>query len=391
MSPIVRTLIEKGVRIPCPESVHVDADVDTDRIAQEGVVLHAGTRLFGEKTLICPGAEIGREGPVTLENCQVGPEVRLRGGYFKEAVFLDGASAGSGAHVREGTVLEEGSSIAHTVGLKQTILFPYVTLGSLINFCDCLLAGGTGPDNHSEVGSSYIHFNFTPNQDKATASLLGDVPRGVMLDQPPIFLGGQGGLVGPCRIAFGTVIAAGTIQRKDVPDPGFLVFGGGAGKEGRVPFRPGTYTGIERIARNNVVYTANLWALRLWVRRVRGLFPQDDFRAALHQGHLEKLDMGIRERVKRLRQLARKSRHQPLQERIPLIEGLFRTDNGEDPAQAEAAEAFLEPARKSVGKGSGRYLDWVRSLRPEEKNAGSRWLQGVVDGITERILSGSDT
>ena len=79
------------------------------------------------------------------------------------------------------------------------------------------MAGGTSRKNHSEIGSSYIHFNFTPHQDKATASLIGDVPRGVMLDQPPIFLGGQGGLVGPVRIAYGTVIPAGTICRAGHP------------------------------------------------------------------------------------------------------------------------------------------------------------------------------
>ena len=106
---------------------------------------------------------------------------------------------GPGAQVREGCLLEEEANGAHCVGLKQTILFPFVTLGSLINFCDCLMAGGTSRKDHSEVGSSYIHFNFTPDGDKTTASLFGDVPRGVMLDQPPIFLGGQGGAVGPVR------------------------------------------------------------------------------------------------------------------------------------------------------------------------------------------------
>jgi len=115
---------------------------------------------------------------------------------------------GSGSHVRDGTILEEQASVAHTVALKQTILFPFVTLGSLINFCDCFMSGGTDRKNHSEVGSSYIHFNFTPNQDKATASLIGDVPNGVMLNKNPIFLGGQGGLIGPCRLTFGTIIAA---------------------------------------------------------------------------------------------------------------------------------------------------------------------------------------
>jgi len=154
---------------------------------------------------------IGAEAPVTIENCQLGRGVKLKGGYFSGAVFLDGSNMGSGAHVREGTILEEEASGAHAVGLKQTVLLPFVTLGSLINFCDILMAGGASRKDHSEVGSSYIHFNYTPNQDKATASLVGDVPRGVLLNQKSIFLGGQGGLVGPARIAYGCVIAAGGI------------------------------------------------------------------------------------------------------------------------------------------------------------------------------------
>lgn len=53
------------------------------------------------------------------------------------------------------------------------------------------MAGGTSRKDHSEVGSSYIHFNYTPDGDKTTPSLICDVPRGVMLNQPPIFLGRQ--------------------------------------------------------------------------------------------------------------------------------------------------------------------------------------------------------
>ena len=185
-------LIQKGVIIPNPESVEIGSDIKIENISDDGVIIHSGCRLFGKSTLIMGQTEIGYESPVTIQDCQIGPQVMLKGGYFKESVFLEKASAGSGSHVREGCIFEEEAKIAHTVGLKQTILFPFVTLGSLINFCDCLMTGGTSRKDHSEVGSSYIHFNFTPNQDKATPSLLGDVPKGVMLDQLPIFLGGQG-------------------------------------------------------------------------------------------------------------------------------------------------------------------------------------------------------
>ena len=221
----IRQLLQKGVTIPNPDSVQIGDEVKLDRIAGDGVVIHAGCKIFGEKTLIMSGVVLGYEGPVTIEDCQVGPRVELKGGFFRRSVFLERASMGSEAQVRDGCILEEEASGAHAVGLKQTILFPCVTLGSLINFCDCFMAGGTSRKNHSEVGSSYIHFNYTPNQDKATPSLIGDVPRGVMLNQAPIFLGGQGGLVGPLRIEYGTVIAAGVIYREDVSEEGRLFFG----------------------------------------------------------------------------------------------------------------------------------------------------------------------
>src|SRR3989339_471847 len=213
MKNIVEMLIKKGVNIPNPATVFISDEVNIDRISGENVTIYGGCKIFGEKSLIMKNSQIGYEAPVTLENTFLGENTKLMGGFFNGAVFAGDNTFGSGAHVRKGTILEEEASAAHTVGLKQTILFPFVTLGSLINFCDCFMSGGTGRKNHSEVGSSYIHFNFTPNQDKATASLLGDVPHGVMLNQPPIFLGGQGGLVGPCRFAFGCLSAAGSIIR----------------------------------------------------------------------------------------------------------------------------------------------------------------------------------
>ncbi len=188
-------LIKRGVNIPNPLTIHLGDEVNLENISSHDVTLYPGCRIYGEKTVISAGVKLGYEAPVTVDNCQLGQMVELKGGYFTQSVFLEKSNMGSGAQVREACILEEQAGGAHCVGLKQTILFPFVTLGSLINFCDCLMAGGTSRKAHSEVGSSYIHFNFTPEGDKATASLIGDVPQGVMLNKPPIFLGGQGGMV----------------------------------------------------------------------------------------------------------------------------------------------------------------------------------------------------
>jgi hypothetical protein len=374
----LESLQQRGVVIPEPHSVQMDMHVDPDRIA-DGIVLHSGTKIFGAQTMIAQGCDIGREGPVTIENCYVGPGVQLKAGYFKNAVFLEGASLGFGAHVREGTILEEQASTAHCVGLKQTILMPFVTLGSLINFCDCLMAGGTSRENHSEVGSSFIHFNFTPNQDKATPSLLGDVPQGVMLDQSPIFMGGQGGLVGPCRIAFGTVSAAGTIVRKDQLKPDHLVFAGAGKGGGSIPWKPGRMGASNRILANNLVYIGNLCALREWYVHVRRMFISDRFPEILLHGLVKTLDMGLDERFKRLRTYYHQLNGPSVIERFDGFQGRLR-ESLRYGAENARRDRFLDEMTSQQASGAS-YIETVRSLAPETRLAGTHWLQSIVDQV----------
>jgi UDP-N-acetylglucosamine/UDP-N-acetylgalactosamine diphosphorylase len=297
--------------------------------------------------------------------------------------------------MREGCILEEQSSGAHCVGLKQTILFPYVTLGSLINFCDCLMAGGTGRRNHSEVGSSYIHFNFTPEGDKATPSLLGDVPRGVMLNQPPIFLGGQGGLVGPLRVGYGNVVAAGTILRRDVLERNKLIIG--KTHQGLVTdYVPRTYHGLNRIVKNNVFYLANLMALEQWYIHVRRpFFASQELGEAVYRGLLETLALSQRERAGRLKSMAdiiagaldqtgprgrSADRKREFCEAIaPLCEDLDRERAGL--IGADERELFLTALREHVGEKRGPYLEVIQGLPLSVAEQGVRWLERIVHGL----------
>ena len=298
-------LMDKGVTLLNPESIFIGQEVDLDRISGTDVTIYPGVRILGEKTLICNGAEIGKEAPVTIENCYVGPDTFLKGGFFQGACFAGKNSFGSSAHVREGTIFEEEASAAHCVGLKQTILFPYVTLGSLVNFCDCFMAGGTDRKNHSEVGSSFIHFNYTPNQDKATPSMMGNVYQGVFLNQNPIFLGGQGGLVGPCRIGFGCLTAAGSIIRKDELKCDRLLLGGSL-REASIAKGVEIYKNVSRVYNNNITYIASFISLLNWYREIRSLFTNDFFSEELYNGMVLTLEIAIDERVKRLEEFVNK-------------------------------------------------------------------------------------
>jgi len=391
-------LIEKGVDIPNPLTLDIGDEVKTDQISGQGVRIYPGCRIYGEDTVISAGAQIGYEGPVTVENCQLGPNVELKHGYFKKAVFLEKASMSLGAHVREGCILEEQANGAHCVGLKQTILFPFVTLGSLINFCDCLMAGGTSRKDHSEVGSSYIHFNFTPDSDKTTPSLIGDVPRGVMLNRPPIFLGGQGGIVGPVRMGFGNVVAAGTILRNDVTEDDKLIIG--KSHRGRViDFVSGNYPGLPRILANNIIYLSNLTALEQWYIHVRKpFFDSQEFGELIHAGLLDKVSLAKKERLKRLEAMAGKMPRSPegrdqgrsgtakvqFRDHIQQVSELFNSDPASGTAVGERGR-FLDAFFTHRENHDGSYIEVIQGLPESLSKEGTHWLDQVVEELCRQV------
>ncbi|MCJ7617925.1 MAG: protein GlmU, partial [Desulfobacterales bacterium] len=242
----------------------------------------------------------------------------------------------------------------------------------------CFMSGGTSKKDHSEVGSSYVHFNFTPNQEKATASLIGDVPNGVMLNQRPIFLGGQGGLVGPCRLAFGTVIAAGSICRKDELRPGRLIFEG-LKKSGNIPFTSGMYRSFKRIMVNNIIYIANLIALMQWYLKVRSKFISDDFPDILFDGLKEKLNMAIDERIRKLKDFCQ---NQPDFYRIEESFNKMRSNEGDKSLR----DTFLKDIDFGIEKSGVNYISVIKELDNASSEIGTKWLQGIVDNVTEGIF-----
>jgi UDP-N-acetylglucosamine/UDP-N-acetylgalactosamine diphosphorylase len=396
----IEALIQKGVNIPNPATVFVGDDIDVERISPDGVTLYSGTKLTGAKTLIMPGSVLGYETPVTVENCLLGPGTQLKGGYFQESVFMGDNVFGSGGHVRTGCILEEQANAAHTVGLKQTILFPFVTLGSLINFCDCLMAGGTSRKDHSEVGSSFIHFNYTPNQDKATASMMGNVYQGVMLNRQPVFLGGQGGLVGPVRIAFGCISAAGSIIRNSEDRCDRLIMGGTM-RSASVQWRPGIYTRPDRILTENIYYISGLYALKAWYHFVRTLFTWDGMSQTLVSGLQANIDVCIQERIKRLSAFAEKLEqskdillqrgkgqgspsvdvHDTVLGKLTRLSSILDQAENDIKAPGPDGETFIQHIDTKNNDSKKDYVGFIQNLDESISTLGSAWLKGIEDRI----------
>jgi len=257
------------------------------------------------------------------------------------------------------------------------------------------------------VGSSYIHFNYTPNQDKATASLIGDVPKGVMINQAPIFLGGQGGLIGPSRIGYGTVIAAGTVYRQDFPEGGKLIRQGDTSLR-ETEFIAGYYGSLKRRLSNNVYYITNLLALKEWYAHVRQPFFQlHDMGQELYEGLQDTLDIAIKERLKRLKDLSEKMKvsveiAQRIHEKNTMQETLLRqksefcknwgkieevfTGRHEQSVDTKNRDTFVTIIHDKINE-EDNYIKVIQGLDKDTSTLGTSWLQNIVNHITNTIFN----
>lgn len=297
---MINQLLERGVRIPAPNAVVLE-DIVPERIAP-GAVIYPGSILRGQKTWIGRDSVIGEGGGALIENVQIGKNARVMQGVYRDCTLLDRVIVRNGAEIREGTLLEEGAELGHTVGLKQTIFFPNVVAGSLINFCDALITGGTSRKVHSEIGSCMALYNFTPQGDKF-ASRFGDVEHGVLLNRKPIFVGGQTQIVSPVLVEFGAVIAAGSKLTKDVP-PDTLF--SSPGRDFEVAFDASVIWRPDVKIQKTQGYIQQLELLKLWYQNVRLVVLNGDENRPLMTAAIERIQSGIDERHKRLKSFVQK-------------------------------------------------------------------------------------
>lgn len=374
MEKRIQKLADKGVVIVDPRQTYIAPEVDLDRI-YAGSVLFPGCRLTGERTLIGTGTQIGTEGPAVIHNSIIGARAEVSSGYLADATLLPKAKAGANSHFRAGTLLEEYASTAHCVGLKQSILMYSVTLGSLINFCDVLISGGSSRKEHTEVGSGFIHFNFTPwgkNGDKATPSLVGNVTEGVFLDQKRIFLGGLSGMVGPSTVGFGAMTPAGQVIRHSVTEStmhaetGVSIdkswsFSGAAFSKKR----------FKQIYQKNAEFLAQLYALKEWylqIRLRRSLLKEDQELSLVLNGAVETIRLCMKERIERYNSLA-------AEWSLPVME--------EPPESRDGGAAALSVDwRPELA-----YDEWVLGLTREEKQKLHEWILGTAEYFKNDIFS----
>ena len=419
----IAALIGRGVVIPSPEHLFIAQDVPLEAIAP-GVVLHPFTRLSGGGTRLDAGAVIGASGPATLENAWVGKgavvgrqgAVTLRdttvgagailgAGIAENSVFLGREgdapdfTTGAGFRTRKGTLYEEGANSAQFTDTKMTILLPWVTLGSNLNWCYLLVAGGTGPQMgaFTEIGSGAIHFNFTPRGDKATGSLLGNVCDGVFLRTPRLFIGGNVSLIGPIVAAPGAMTPAGGRHAGQL-SPGMNAPLTPPAADALEAFDPEVYGGILPVYQSQVRMIGELSALVAWYEHIRlRLAGTDASRAALYQRGLDMVWMNLRERIHQMSEFAARVEHsvvrlertrpadariaqqRALVKRWPELAALLAERAGQaTPPPPELIRALEQVASQDTG---AAYTLMIRALPEEAVRKGRDWLRRVAGTV----------
>jgi UDP-N-acetylglucosamine/UDP-N-acetylgalactosamine diphosphorylase len=204
--------------------------------------------------------------------------------------------------------------------------------------------------------------------------------------------------VGPSRIAYGTIIAAGTIQRGDVDLKGQLVQAAGAlAPASQQPFDPCRYGTIRRLILRNLEYCGQIIALKTWYETVRVPFMTgNEFHQRAAGGLLKNVELIYAERIQRLKDVTdriqlsltglRAEDSLSAQDQEAMTEQNHWVDRWPDVAarlQDLAGEAAAGGPVLNGLKNTGRgYLATIQSADEETRKTVRDWLQSIVDSHT---------
>lgn len=191
---LVMEWLDQGVTIHAPEYVRLGPMVTLE----PGAVLHGPCELYG-KTHVARGAEIYSNTWIKdsnlAEGCVIHPFSHLDG-----ATVGKDCTAGPYARLRPGAVMEQGSKVGNFVEMKKSVLGE----GSKANHFTYL--GDTEVGTGVNIGAGTITCNYDGvNKHKTTI-------------EDNAFIGSNSSLVAPVRVGKNSLVGAGSVITKDIPE-----------------------------------------------------------------------------------------------------------------------------------------------------------------------------
>ena len=190
----------------------------TDRLLSSGAILHQGASIVvGPNAVVEPGAEL--TGPCRILGvskvargarvgafCQLTDAVIEAGATVREFSHLEsarletGAIAGPYARLRPGALLMENAHVGNFVEMKKAVLGPGAKASHLTYLGDAAVGAG------ANIGAGTITCNYDGQNKHKT-----EIGAGAFIDS-------NTALVAPVRVGENTVVGAGSVITKDVPD-----------------------------------------------------------------------------------------------------------------------------------------------------------------------------
>ena len=205
---IVDTHARNGVIIRAPQSVRIGPGV---RI-EPGVEITGPAELYGATSL-------GR-GCVIASHCRIqdatiGAGVQVYSfSHIQETTIAETCTVGPYARLRPGAVLEEGAHVGNFVEMKKARLGKGAKANHLTYLGDAEVGA------RANIGAGTITCNYDGVNKHLT--IIGE----------KAFIGSNSSLVAPVTIGAGTIIGAGSVITKDVPDENLAV---GRGRQRNIP------------------------------------------------------------------------------------------------------------------------------------------------------------
>jgi bifunctional UDP-N-acetylglucosamine pyrophosphorylase / glucosamine-1-phosphate N-acetyltransferase len=187
------SLMREGVTIVDPEVTYIDDDVQAgaDTVIEPGVSLLGATRL-GRACLI--------QSYSTLADSIVGDRVIVRhGSYVVNSQLADRVTVGPFAHIREGSLIEQGARIGNFVEVKKSRVGQGSKALHLTYLGDAVL------EQKVNIGAGTITCNYDGEKKHTTVVEEGS------------FIGSGTMLVAPLRVGKNSYVAAGSTITDDVP------------------------------------------------------------------------------------------------------------------------------------------------------------------------------
>ncbi|MBC5825167.1 MAG: bifunctional UDP-N-acetylglucosamine diphosphorylase/glucosamine-1-phosphate N-acetyltransferase GlmU [Candidatus Eremiobacteraeota bacterium] len=182
-----------GVTVIDPKGTYVDAGVSIE----PDVTLFPQTHLRGT-TAVATGCSVGPD--TLIDDSALGRDVTVTYSVVKDTRIGSGVSVGPFAHLRAGTVVEEGAHVGNFVELKKTRMGRRSKAGHLAYLGDATLG------ENVNIGAGTITCNYDGEKKHPTSIGEG------------AFIGSNSSLVAPVSVGKGALVGAGAVVIRDVAD-----------------------------------------------------------------------------------------------------------------------------------------------------------------------------